>query len=115
MVIGPERDAGAVSRQTRDKALDMCRGVFQRTWSRSAPLAQRWIEPPAKDRLSEISAPALVVNGLADVRYIQAVSDLLTAGIPTAKRVDLPETGHLPPLERPTEVTRLLINHLARV
>ncbi|NDL59254.1 alpha/beta fold hydrolase [Phytoactinopolyspora mesophila] len=114
MVVGPDRDVRDFPARTREKAIEMCRGVFLRTWSRSVPLAQRWIDPPAITRLAEISAPTLVVNGLADVSYIQAVSDLLADGITGSTRVDLPDTGHLPPLERPAEVTRLLIEHLER-
>ncbi|MCF6476885.1 alpha/beta hydrolase, partial [Nonomuraea sp. MG754425] len=56
--------------------------------------------------------PTLVVNGLSDVSGIQEVSGLLAAGIPGTRRLDLPGTGHLPPLERPEEVTRALTTFL---
>jgi pimeloyl-ACP methyl ester carboxylesterase len=55
-----------------------------------------------------VRVPTLVVNGLADVPWIQQVSVLLADGIPGARRVDLPETGQLPPVERSAEVVARL-------
>ncbi|GAA3224231.1 alpha/beta fold hydrolase [Nonomuraea helvata] len=71
--------------------------------------------PHPATRLHEISAPTLVINGLSNVPGIQEVSGLLAKGIPGARRLDLPETGHLPPLERPKEVTAALTAFLADV
>jgi pimeloyl-ACP methyl ester carboxylesterase len=70
-------------------------------------------DPPAAGRLGEIRAPTLVVVGLADVAGIQEVADLLTAGIPGARRIDLPDTGHVPPLERPARTSAAIRAHLA--
>ncbi|MFD0559338.1 hypothetical protein ACFQ3B_20095 [Stackebrandtia endophytica] len=35
------------------------------------------------------------------------MNDLLTEVIPGAQRIDMPDTGHSPPLERPVESTAI--------
>ncbi|GGO63366.1 alpha/beta hydrolase [Nonomuraea cavernae] len=111
-VAGPDRGRADLSDEVWEAAVEMCREVFRREWS-GPPAAERQLDPPAAGRLGEVAAPTLVINGLADVPGIQEVSGLLAAGIPGARRVDLPETGHLPPLERPVEVTAALRGFLA--
>ncbi|GAA2368048.1 alpha/beta hydrolase [Nonomuraea africana] len=110
-VAGPARTREDLPPQVWEQAVRMCEGVFQRLWSGPA-VPERQLAPAAAGRLDEVRAPTLVINGMADVPSIQHVSDLLAAGIKGARRVDLPETGHLPPLERPAEVTGLLSAHL---
>ncbi|MFI9837381.1 alpha/beta fold hydrolase [Nonomuraea sp. NPDC051941] len=111
---GPDRGRDALSDEVWESAVEMCGLVFERSWS-GPRSTERHLVPPAVTRLPEITAPTLVVNGLSDVPGIQQMSDLLSAGIPAARRIDLPETGHLPPLERPTEVTEALTAFLATV
>jgi pimeloyl-ACP methyl ester carboxylesterase len=45
--------------------------------------------------------PTLLVNGLEDVPWMQDLAGLIAGGVPDVRRIDLPDTGHLPPLERP--------------
>lgn len=108
-VAGPDRGRGDLSPEVWELSLDMCRGVFHRQWT--GPEATER-ELPAHQRLHEIDVPTLVINGLSDVPGIQAVSDLLAATIKGAIRIDLPETGHLPPLERPAQVSAALSDFL---
>jgi pimeloyl-ACP methyl ester carboxylesterase len=111
-VAGPDRVREDLAPKVWEAAVEMCQGAFTRLWS-GPPAAERHLDPPAKGRLAEVEAPTLVVNGLADVPGIQEVSGLLAGGIPGASRLDLPDTGHLPPLERPHEVTAALHGFLA--
>lgn len=108
-VAGPDRGLDDLDPEVWELAFAMMRRVFERSWSRR-PVAERHLS--AKERLHEITAPTLVINGLADVPGIQAVSDLLTDEIKGARRLDLPATGHLPPLERPAEVNAALSSFL---
>ncbi|WP_116949700.1 alpha/beta fold hydrolase [Jiangella endophytica] len=110
--VGPGREPSDLDPDVWEHMVRMCRLVFEREWSAPAH-TELAADPPAKARLHEIAVPALVVNGLADLSYIQDVSGLLADGIPGARRVDLDDTGHLPPVERPAEVTRLLTEFLA--
>ncbi|MFE3454068.1 alpha/beta fold hydrolase [Nonomuraea sp. NPDC059194] len=111
-VAGPARRRADLPPQVWERAVTMCEGVFERMW-RGPAVAERLLDPPAAGRLGEVRAPTLVINGLADVPGIQQVSDLLSAGIGGARRLDLPDTGHLPPLERPEQVTALITAFLA--
>ncbi|OXM73299.1 MULTISPECIES: alpha/beta fold hydrolase [Amycolatopsis] len=94
--------------------LDMLRGVFRRTWT-GPQRTERHLEPGPTGRLGEVVAPTLVVNGLLDVPEIQEVSALLSAGITGARRLDLPDAGHLPPIERPAKVTAVLRGFLTEL
>lgn len=114
LVAGPDREPSALEPAVWDTAVEMLYGVFDRQWS-APPQQELSLDPPASGRLSEITVPTLVVNGLADAPWIQDVSDVLCSGIPHAERLDLPDTGHLPPLERPGEVTAALSGLLAGV
>ena len=97
MVVGPSRDATQVSPEVWRLALDMLSGVFYRQW-KDEPAVERQLEPPSVDRLEEVAVPTLVINGRSDVPWIQDVSDLLSKGIPRARRLDIADTAHLAPL-----------------
>ena len=104
MVAGPGRDLHQLNPVVRARALALCEDVFAREWA-SPAFAERQLLPPASQRLGDIAVPTLIVNGLEDIGGVQHAADLLTAGISGAHRLDLPDTGHLSPLERPVEVT----------
>lgn len=113
-VAGPGRDPGAVDPRVWTTAMTMLRQVFQREWTEH-PVEPGTPQPPTTDRLAEVDVPTLVLNGLADVPALQQVADLLSVGIPGADRIDLPDTGHLAPLERPEHVTAAIIDLLRRL
>lgn len=60
-----------------------------------------------------ITARSLVVVGEHDLDYFHSAADYLAATIPQARLVRLPWAGHLPSLERPAEITKLLLDFLA--
>jgi pimeloyl-ACP methyl ester carboxylesterase len=114
MVVGPDWDPAELDPAVWELALGMCRGVYAREWN-GLLFTERHLQPPARGRLAEIRVPTLVINGLADVPGIQEISALLADGITGARRMDLASTGHLPPMERPVEVTGALGEFLALV
>ncbi|MFC1430339.1 alpha/beta fold hydrolase [Streptacidiphilus sp. N1-3] len=111
MVVGPDRDPAELDPGVLERARAMCRGVFAREWNGPA-FTEREPQRPALGRLAEIGAPTLVVNGLADLSAIQEIAGILVGGIAGARRIDLPATGHLPPLERPEQATAALADFL---
>jgi pimeloyl-ACP methyl ester carboxylesterase len=114
MVVGPGRDPADLDPATWERALTMCRDVFAREWN--GPIfTERCLAPPALGRLSQVKVPTLVVNGLADLPEVQEIAGLLADGIGGARRLDLPATGHLPPLERPAQITTALTQLLAAI
>ncbi|HEY3710764.1 MAG TPA: alpha/beta fold hydrolase [Amycolatopsis sp.] len=109
-VVGPHRTPDALDEETWLAAKEMCEIVYRRAWS-----GPEWTEdiPDTRHHLAEIAAPALVLIGLSDVSGVLDLADLFTTTIPGARRLDLPDTGHLPPMERPTETTKALLDFLA--
>ena len=111
MVLGPGRVPEDMPTEAWDLTLLMLRELFARRWS--GPVhTERWPERPAKDRLSEITVPTLVVKGLSEVAALQEVADLYAGNVPGARLLELPDTGHLPSVERPAELTAALAEFL---
>jgi pimeloyl-ACP methyl ester carboxylesterase len=67
------------------------------------------------ERLGEISVPALVLWGDLDYAGVELQSRLLVEAIPAAQGMVIPGTAHLPPLEQPEVVNRLLREFLAEL
>ncbi|QRN80480.1 MAG: alpha/beta fold hydrolase [Nocardiopsis sp. BM-2018] len=111
MVLGPGRSPDEMPVEAWDLSLLMLREMYARRWSSPANHTQ-WPERPAVDRLHEISVPALVVKGLSELPQVQDVADLYQAGIEGARLLELPDTGHLPSVERPGELTAALVEFL---
>jgi pimeloyl-ACP methyl ester carboxylesterase len=111
MVVGPYRDPADLDPAVHERALEMCRGVFQREWS-GPGVAELDPDRPALGRLTEVAVPVLVVNGTHDLPAVQDMAGVLADSIPGARRLDLP-AGHLPSLETPDELTRALAEFLA--
>lgn len=111
MVLGPGRLAEEMPAEAWDLSLLMLREMFTRLWS-SPPHHTEWPDRPAADRLHEIDVPTLVVKGLSDIPQIQEVADRYAEGIRGARLLELPDTGHLPSVERPGELTAALSEFL---
>jgi len=71
-----------------------------------------WHEPRAATRLEDVRCPTLVVVGDQDVSDTLEIADLLATSIPGARKAVIEGSGHLPSLERPDELTRLLLDFL---
>jgi 3-oxoadipate enol-lactonase len=69
-----------------------------------------WPDVSAETRLAEIGAPTLVVVGTADLEDIRSMAEKLVAGIPGARLATIDGAGHLPSLERPEELSALLLD-----
>lgn len=70
------------------------------------------LEPAAVQRLNEIHAPALIVVGDLDVPKTLAAAEVLAEKIPSARKVVIPGTAHLPNMERPAEFNRHVLSFL---
>ncbi|MEV4602061.1 alpha/beta fold hydrolase [Amycolatopsis sp. NPDC049253] len=105
LVVGPHRTRADVDQDFYARALEMCEGVYRREWT-----DPKWTEdlPGTRHRLGEITAPTLVIIGREDGSGLLELADMFEREIPGAARLDLPGTGHLPPMERPAEVTEAL-------
>jgi pimeloyl-ACP methyl ester carboxylesterase len=70
------------------------------------------VEPPANERLGEIRAPTLIVLGGEDVPDMEEIARVLERGIPDTRRVTIAGAGHVPSLEAPEELNRILLDFL---
>jgi pimeloyl-ACP methyl ester carboxylesterase len=106
---GPYRPSGYVRQELRDLFLDMNGSNMDNDWS-SAPA--QGLDPPAIGRLSEISAPTLVVIGDKDLEPLQETADLMVGSIKGARKTVMRDAAHLPSLEHPDEFNRIVLEFL---
>ena len=71
------------------------------------------LEPPAIQRLGEVTAPTLIVVGDQDAPEVLEVADTLEWGIAGAKKRVIPGTAHHPHMEKPEEFNRIVIDFLS--
>jgi 3-oxoadipate enol-lactonase len=64
------------------------------------------------DRLREIKVPTLVIVGELDSATPVEKSRAIEAAIPGSRLKIIPGTGHMSPIEKPAEVTRLIVDFL---
>ncbi len=64
---------------------------------------------PAAGRLGEIHVPTLILVGASDIPDVHAHAGVLEAGIHGARRVIVPDAGHLIQLEQPGLLTREIL------
>lgn len=68
--------------------------------------------PNVADRIADISAPTLVINGGRDLPGYREIGEVLAANIPGARRVTFSESGHMVPMEQCAEVNEELLRFL---
>jgi pimeloyl-ACP methyl ester carboxylesterase len=107
---GPYRPRGYVAQPLRDLFLDMNGKNLDADWS-TAPMQA--LEPPAATRLSEITAPTLVLIGDKDLEPVQETADLLASSIAGARKVVIKDAAHLPNLEHPAEFNQIVLDFLS--
>jgi pimeloyl-ACP methyl ester carboxylesterase len=106
---GPKRPPGYVAGSVRQLVHEMNERAVRVDFEKSPP---EEIDPPAAERLAEITAPTLVMVGDADVPTILEAGDQLTASIPHARKAVIEDAAHLPNLEHPDEFNRLVLEFL---
>ncbi|MEW1839953.1 alpha/beta hydrolase [Nonomuraea angiospora] len=102
-LLGPE-----ASREAFGRVVEMQRHAFEVQLAADPEPSQVEKEfAPA-----QIDVPALVVAGGHDLPYFQESARHLAGELPRAQLVELEWAGHLPALERPEEINRLLLDYL---
>lgn len=112
-VAGPGRTRADVDPYVWAMAADMNRialGNEAQSGDEKPPL-----DPPAAERLHELTMPVLIVCGDCDVPLMVAAADAMEQGIARARKVTLRNAGHLPNMERPDEFNQALKTFLAEV
>jgi pimeloyl-ACP methyl ester carboxylesterase len=106
---GPRRARGHVRQPLRDLFLEM-NGPTLRSDFDSAPTDD--LDPPAVQRLHEITAPTLVVVGDEDVPPVFDAVELLMEKVPHARKAVIRDAAHLPNLEHPHEFNSAVLQFL---
>jgi len=106
---GPRRRRGYVREPLRELFLDM-NGSNMAADFNAAPMDE--LNPPAVERLHEISAPTLVVIGDEDIHPVFDQVEVTMERIPHARKVVIHDAAHLPNLEHPDEFNRLVLEFL---
>ncbi len=106
---GPRRPPGHVGGELRELFLDMNGRTMNNDFER-APMEE--LEPPAAGRLSEITAPTLVVIGDEDIPPIFDNVELVLDSIKGARKAVIHDAAHLPNLEHPAEFNRIVLDFL---
>lgn len=70
------------------------------------------LEPPAYDRIVDIEVPTLVTVGEYDMSEVLAAYEYLLAALPDASGCVFRDAAHLPNVERPADVQRVLLGWL---
>lgn len=71
-----------------------------------------WPEPSAETRLAEIDVQTLLVVGGEDLAELRELAARLARELPNARLETIAGAGHVPSLERPDELNRLLLDFL---
>jgi pimeloyl-ACP methyl ester carboxylesterase len=98
-----------VDRAIRELVYEMDQPSCEPTHVSGRPIA---LDPPANDRLGSLSVPTLAVAGALDTAASHAAAERIEADVPAARAVTLPDVAHMIGMERPAELTRLIVDHL---
>ena len=112
-VDGPQRPPSAVDPETRAAVAAMQRRAFEvATWDDEAA-PEEALEPPAGQRLGELSLPVLALAGDEDQPIVTSVARRIRDEVAGARVETWPGVAHLPSLERPDAFERLVLDFLA--
>lgn len=112
-VDGPYRPPTAVDPRLRERVADMLRKSYDTLLASKDSLSnERPLEPAAAARLGSIDVPTLVIVGDKDVADVILIAERVASEIPNARLEVVPDTAHLPTMERPEETTRLIEDFL---
>ena len=115
-IDGPRRSREAVDPALRSAVGEMVLRSYelqQHAWDNGAE-EEEVLDPPAGERLAEVSCPTLVIVGDEDIDDMRAVAAHVAASIDGARLVNVADASHLPSLEQPDEITALLLTFLRR-
>ena len=113
-VDGPNRSRDQVDPGIRSQVTEMVLRSYelqQGAWEAGAR-EEDVLDPPIGERLGEIRCPTLVLVGDDDVADMRAIAAHVAGSIAGARLVGIERAAHLPSLERPDEVNRLLLAFL---
>jgi pimeloyl-ACP methyl ester carboxylesterase len=112
-IDGPFREPEQVNQQVRERAAEMNQIALENgTFFKVDAMPLNPLDPPAVQRLNEVSVPTLLVVGELDHPEILRAAKLMTTTIPQAQKAILPDCAHLPNMEQPEKFNRIVLDFL---
>jgi 3-oxoadipate enol-lactonase len=106
---GPNRKPKQVDPEFRNWALKLMRHTIDLGIGEGEGAVA---EPRAATRLADLKCPTLLIIGDEDLQGLQDIADQIEKGVKNLKRVDMHGTAHLPPMEKPEEFNRIVLDFL---
>lgn len=106
---GPRRNPEDVASEVRERVREMTAHNASLPDMEAEELE---LEPSSLSRLSEISAPTLVVLGDQDVKDIIEIGEVLHSGIAGTEKAMIADAAHHLNLEKPEEFNRVVLEFL---
>lgn len=92
---------------------DYVREAQERAYALPDPTWLPSLDPPLRERLAEVRAPTLLVDGELDRPEFHRIADRLERELPDVRgHVSIPGAHHLPNLERPAELDAVVLPFL---
>jgi 3-oxoadipate enol-lactonase len=101
-LVGPRREPADVPAELREHVHEMARRVYELDQGVDASLLRVELD------LSKIAVPVLVVRGELDWPDVERAAARFVRELPNAREVVIEGVAHLPEVERPDEVARLI-------
>lgn len=76
------------------------------------PAPRQELVPPAYERLAEIHVPTLIIVGADDHFQLHKSADKLAREISGARRIEIPDTHHMPNMEMPAIFNQIVLDFL---
>lgn len=111
-IDGPQRTPEMIDPAFRERVRAMNGALFLRDDDEGDEID---LEPPAAERLGEITAPTLIIYGDQDIADVQQAGPLLAQAIPGAQLVVMPNASHLPQMEHPARFNEVVLAFLREV
>lgn len=100
-------------RQSNPKARQHLKSMFMDTsleWALED--IEKTVNPPASERLSEITKRTLLIIGSEDCQPIKEIARVLESDITMVQKVEINGTGHLPNLDKPDKFNKIVLEFL---
>ncbi len=116
-VDGPFRRPDQVGMESRARLRQRAAGMNRiylanQTWQVADATPLRPLEPPAAQRLDQVHVPTLIIAGALDNPELLRAADWMQSRIRGAQKVILPDSAHVPNMEKPVEFNRSVLNFL---
>lgn len=115
-VDGMYRQPEQVDAAVRERAAEMNLIVVKNgTFATAESQPLNPLTPPAVGRLNEIGVPTLLIAGALDHPEIVRAAEVMAAAIPNAQKLIIPDSAHVPNMERPAEFNAAVLALLEKL